>query len=227
MITYYKVLNAQHNSPYGRDLDWARPTRTPDGTWTPGAWMPDVAGNLVLCRNGYHVCEGKDLLGWLGPHIYRAEIAGDSLSGGNKTVARRIRLIAETAWNRERAVLFAADCAARVLSLFEATQPGDTRPREAIILLRRWARGENVTEAELRDAAARADYAADAADAARADYAARAAARAADAADAADAAAAARATAAARAAYAAERQWQIERLLAYLAPELPAPWPLP
>lgn len=36
--------------------------------------------------------------------------------------------------------LWAADCAERVLPLFEAAQPDDKRPREAISAARRWAK---------------------------------------------------------------------------------------
>jgi hypothetical protein len=38
--------------------------------------------------------------------------------------------------------VWAADCAGRVLGLFEAEAPGDARPREAIAGLRAFARGE-------------------------------------------------------------------------------------
>lgn len=38
--------------------------------------------------------------------------------------------------------LWAAACAAHVLPLFEAVQPDDDRPRQAIALVRAWARGE-------------------------------------------------------------------------------------
>ena len=38
--------------------------------------------------------------------------------------------------------LWAADCAERVLPLFEAKAPSDTRPREAIEGIRTFARGE-------------------------------------------------------------------------------------
>ncbi len=38
--------------------------------------------------------------------------------------------------------LWAAACAEHVLHLFESVQPSDTRPREAIELIRAWARGE-------------------------------------------------------------------------------------
>ncbi|MEZ4592986.1 MAG: hypothetical protein R3D55_17855 [Chloroflexota bacterium] len=38
--------------------------------------------------------------------------------------------------------LWAADCAAHVLYLFENAQPGDERPQQAIEAVRAWARGE-------------------------------------------------------------------------------------
>lgn len=38
--------------------------------------------------------------------------------------------------------LWAADCAERVLPLFEAIAPSDTRPRDAIEGIRAWARGD-------------------------------------------------------------------------------------
>ncbi len=47
--------------------------------------------------------------------------------------------------------LWAAVCAEHVLDLFEAAQPADRRPRQAITLVRAWTRGE-VTMTEARSA---------------------------------------------------------------------------
>jgi len=47
----------------------------------------------------------------------------------------------EDAHHRQLAV-WAADCAERVLSLFEDKYPGDDRPRHAVEQARAWARGE-------------------------------------------------------------------------------------
>jgi hypothetical protein len=68
---------------------------------------------------------------------------------------------------------WAADCAERVLHLFEEKRPGDDRPRHAIELGRAWARGEvswwdaraagghaNAAARDLRGAARHAAYAA-------------------------------------------------------------------
>jgi hypothetical protein len=51
--------------------------------------------------------------------------------------------------------LWAAACAEHVLDLFEAAQPGDQRPRQAIEHARAWVRGE-VTMTQARAAAGRA-----------------------------------------------------------------------
>lgn len=44
--------------------------------------------------------------------------------------------------DHELLALWAAQCAEHVLALFEAQQPSDTRPRDAIDAARAWARGE-------------------------------------------------------------------------------------
>lgn len=54
---------------------------------------------------------------------------------------------------------WAADCVEHVLPLFEAVQPSDARPREAVDLARAWARGE-VTMTRSRTAAGMANAAA-------------------------------------------------------------------
>ena len=53
--------------------------------------------------------------------------------------------------DRRIVAAWAADCAERVLGLFEAEAPGDSRPRDAIVRLRAFARGElGVAEARRR-----------------------------------------------------------------------------
>ncbi len=56
-------------------------------------------------------------------------------------------------------VIWAADCAEHVLSLFEAKQPTDDRPRRAINLARAWARGA-IKMTQARTAAGQANAAA-------------------------------------------------------------------
>ena len=54
---------------------------------------------------------------------------------------------------------WAADCAEHVLPPFEAAQPADERPRQAIEHVRAWARGE-ITMSQARTAAGKANAAA-------------------------------------------------------------------
>src|SRR5579859_572556 len=52
--------------------------------------------------------------------------------------------------DRRLVAVWAADCAERVLGLFEAEAPGDSRPRDAIAGLRAFARGELGVAGEIR-----------------------------------------------------------------------------
>ncbi|MFC0198557.1 putative immunity protein, partial [Microbacterium arthrosphaerae] len=51
---------------------------------------------------------------------------------------------------RRLVAAWAADCAERVLPLFEADAPGDDRPRDAIARARGFARGELDAAGEIR-----------------------------------------------------------------------------
>ena len=149
------------------------------------------------------------------------------LARTNADVERRLRL-------------WIADCAARVLHIYEATETSDA-PRKAIVARRRFARGEIDAIALAAAWAAAWDAArAAAGDAARAAAGAAAWAAAWDAAwaatwdaawaatwDATWAAAEDAARAAADAARAAERQWQFDRLIEWLSDDEPEDWPLP
>ena len=227
----YKVLNTDGSAYHGGAGSW----HLPKGE-RPGKWMPAIVGEIVPCRNGYHLCRETDLLDWLGPAIFEAEYEGKIIEVSDKVVVRNARLIRPCGgWNEKTARLFAADCAERVLPIFEKKHPNDDRPRQAINAARAYARGEiddaawaaAWAAADAVDAVDAAGAAADAADAAGA--AVWAAADAADAADAAGAAAdAARAAAwaaadaadAADAAGAAEQEWQCKRFLQYLTGEI-------
>jgi len=230
----YKVL-AEDGTPFhGGSGRWALPA---DGK--PGAWMPRLAGRLVACRYGYHLCERDNLIYWLGPTIWEAETRSRKLlRDGTKSVVSTARLLRRLeTWNPRTQRLFAADCAERALERERAAgrEPHPDSWR-AIAVARRYANSK-ATPQELAAAAANAVHAAAyanaaadaAAYAATAAYAAAAAAAAADAAayaaNATDAHAAAYANAAyAAAAYAAytatERQWQTTRLWEYLDGEL-------
>ena len=108
--------------------------------------------------------------------------------------------------------LFAADCAARVLHLYERSGKSDA-PRNAIIAARLHARGE--IDDAARAAARSAAWAAAWDDRAAAWAAAR------------DAAWAAAWDAAGDAAWDAEESWQMDRLIARMSDAEPEDWPLP
>jgi hypothetical protein len=61
--------------------------------------------------------------------------------------------------NHQLLALWAADCAQHVLHFFEQAQPDDVRPRQALALVRAWARGE-IKMSESRNAAGHANAAA-------------------------------------------------------------------
>jgi len=195
----YKVLGANGEATNGGTGKWFLPHGN-----RPGKWMPKIKGELIPCKNGYHLCRRQDVIHWLGPSLWEAEYRGECVPAEDKVVVRQSRLIRRVStWNDKTARLFACDCAEYALGL--AKKP-DPRSVEAVRVARLFALGE-ATGAELaaayaaRDAARDAAYAAYAAawEAAYAAYAAWEAAR--------DAAWAARIIAGA---------WMTERLFQYL-----------
>jgi hypothetical protein len=207
-MRYFKVLTADNRSANGGDISlvWSLAAQNEDGTWTPGEWMPGVSGNLVLCKNGYHLTDEEHLFDWLNASIYEAEPFKEMLVGDDKVVCRSVRLLRKMHWDDRIARLFACDCAERVVPLYEKDYPDDKRPRHAIEVARLYADGKaNDTElAAARDAAWDA---------------ASAAAGAAAGAAASDAASAAAPAAAWDAARDAEHKWQTKRLMWYLEGE--------
>jgi hypothetical protein len=110
---------------------------------------------------------------------------------------------------KRRLRLWMADCAARVLHIYESTEKSDA-PRKAIIAARQFARG-GIGAAAWEAARAAAWEAAKVA----ADHAAWAVAK------------VAAGDAASAAAWDATRNWQYERLVAWLSADEPQDWPLP
>jgi len=209
--TYYKWLTPDHRGTYGHG-DYT--DHLPHGK-RPGKWLPAIA-DPETCRRGYHVVTAAHLPEHWGREdsvLYVAEARGAIATDTDKLACEQIRLVERVGTlTREIAVTFAADCAARVLPIFEAEYPDDDRPRRAIEA----ARSGDANAAYADAAANAAAYAARAADAARAAayaaYAANAGAYAAAYAAYAGAYAAARAAANA----AKERAWQGRHLLALL-----------
>src|SRR3990167_6275500 len=157
MLMLYKVL-AEDGTPFhGGSGRWALPA---DGK--PGAWMPRLAGRLVACRYGYHLCERDNLIYWLGPTIWEAETRSRKLlRDGTKSVVSTARLLRRLeTWNPRTQRLFAADCAERALERERAAgrEPHPDSWR-SIAVARRYANSK-ATPQELAAAAANAVHAA-------------------------------------------------------------------
>ena len=200
----YKFLHADGRAPTGT------------GRYTKGRWR-SVRGVLVPCRCGLHATTADNLVPHINETLWRVEIDGeyvwhDDLLMGRKLVARRMLTVERIeAWNDRTTRLFAVECAERVLPLFERDRPGDSRPREALAVARRFADGQ-ATREELAAAGAAAGAAARDAAWTAAGAAAGTAAWAAASDAAWDAAWDAARAAASDTAWAAERRWQNERL---------------
>lgn len=139
---YYKVLNKDGSCCHGGKGKWYLPKNG-----KPGKWMPKIKGKLVECENGYHICKIDQLVVWLGAAIYEVECDDELLVCSDKYVARRCRLVKKTAWKISDAPKYAADCAERVLHVFEEWNPKDLRPRKALELARKPVR--NITYEDL------------------------------------------------------------------------------
>lgn len=98
-----------------------------------GGVLPYVLGTMCLCRcnrTGATVILPKDR----DPRFITIRRGGTLTDSDHRLLA-----------------LWAADCAAHVLHLFESVQPADLRPRQAIDQARAWARGE-ITMSQARAA---------------------------------------------------------------------------
>jgi hypothetical protein len=153
-----KILGPKGEAIHGGTGSWHLPK---DGQ--PGAWMPAV-DTPVPCERGYHLATPAQAPVWLvnGCTIWEAEGRGVHVDRDDKSAWAEARLIRRLRWSKHTAALFAADCAERVLPIFEQRYPQDDRPRKAIEAARQWARGEIAAAAR----AAAGDAAGDAAGAA-------------------------------------------------------------
>lgn len=152
MTRYWKILDANGRACHGGRYQYDLPRWDDEEGWIPGAWTPAIP-NIVACRRGYHVCRDQDLVHWLHARIYACEVRGKIIVEDNKVVAESIRLTAPTPWDECSARLFAVECAADVLYLYEREHPNDPRVADALIVAYRYALGD-ATESELAAAGA-------------------------------------------------------------------------
>ena len=115
----FKVLDENGCSCNGGSMQWSLPTQKEDGAWIPGEWMPEIQGALVACENGYHLCEERHVLAWLGPMLCEAEYEGECLCESDKLVVRRARLLRVLPWDDRKARCFARWCALSVAHLWD------------------------------------------------------------------------------------------------------------
>jgi hypothetical protein len=130
----YKVLSEDGKPHKGGCGTWPLPNSK------PGAWL-SVKGEIVPCVNGLHLCRAKHLLAWLGPTVWRAEIAPKTttVNHRNKVVVRKARLLYKVeTWSAQTARLFAADCAEAALRRAKVT---DKRCWNAVRVARQIAFG--------------------------------------------------------------------------------------
>jgi len=161
-MTYYKVLAVDGVSPqHGGSGKWFIPKGK-----RIGKWMPAIK-DIRPCERGYHFVNIEQLPRWIGPTLYEIEVRGQVIHEEYKSVAEQARLIRKVeTWNNKTLRLYAADCAERVLGLYEKQYPEDDRPCKAIQAARDFANGLINKDAAAN--AADAAYAANVANAANA-----------------------------------------------------------
>ena len=153
-MTYYKVLAVDGVSPqHGGSGKWFIPKGK-----RMGKWMPAIK-DIQPCARGYHFVNIEQLPRWIGPTLYEIEVRGQVIHEEYKSVAEQARLIRKVeTWNNKTLRLYAADCAERVLGLYEKQYPEDDRPCKAIQAARDFANGLITKDAAYAaaDAAAKA-----------------------------------------------------------------------
>ena len=143
-MTLYKVLGVGRVSPVAR-VAWPR----------VGTWSRPFGGDLELCRSGWHLCTRAGLEEWVAVWrtVYEAEGDGPGPSDATKQTFRRSRLVRRVGVLRAPVLgLWAADCAAHVLPIFQAECPEDERPAQAIEAA--WAYWESPTKSRSASGAA-------------------------------------------------------------------------
>jgi hypothetical protein len=131
LMRYFKSFTRDMTGPYS-EFDYT--PYLPKGK-RPGKWLPKIE-EVNECRSGYHFFRRGQWQEWLNSRIYEIEVDGKVHSFDCKLACGRIRLLRELNWNDWNARLFAADCAERVLPIFEREYTEDRKPMDAIYAAR-------------------------------------------------------------------------------------------
>jgi len=102
--------------------------------WKPGAWCPDVVGELEPGSRGYHAVRLDGLCGWAlhTARLYVVDLDGDQVDDPYRVVGRRARVIAEVpGWTPELRRRWAVLCATVAVHIAF----GDEVPVRAHLLL--------------------------------------------------------------------------------------------
>ena len=132
MPTYYKALDAKGRSCYGGSLKWSLPRWNATAqTWTPGKWMPKIAGEIEACEQRLPRRQGYNAAPRLAPrpHLHHRIAVRVDRRGQQSRHRWPVRLIAGTAWNDQAARLFAVACALECPSAVRESLPRRS-PRE-------------------------------------------------------------------------------------------------
>lgn len=134
----FKVLNEDGSSCHSKSsFKWILPQGD-----RPGEWTPPINGMLIPWENAYHVVKAEQILKWLGPAIFTVETRGEFIELDDKCLAREARLLSRTSWNERTARLWMRDVAEHVLRVFETARPEDERARQGTEAARRFAEGQ-------------------------------------------------------------------------------------
>jgi hypothetical protein len=93
--------------------------------WTANVWV-ETREPLDLCRSGVHLLRPHDLAHWMHEELWRAEIDGAWIEGGDCIVARRARVTERIeGWSGTDGERFAQACHDRIgAHLATVTDPG-------------------------------------------------------------------------------------------------------
>ncbi len=80
---------------------------------TPGEWQPRIEGELMPCKNGYHILTAEQVPRWCGTELIEVKVRGVEVTQEDKCVCRTWREVKRYRWSRDDMVAYAQWCASR------------------------------------------------------------------------------------------------------------------